>query len=81
MNIEQTYDDYLNSIESSLYQDEDETMERCPLCGDRYQVEEFDSYKGQRMCPECVDLERINDASEPLCEDFEQLFEEIGQCC
>ncbi len=87
MNTEQTYDDYLRNEEllSDLARafgyadDDDETMERCPMCGDRYPVEDFDSYKGQRMCPDCVELERINDAAESLRPDFGDLFDEMGQ--
>ena len=86
MHTEQTYDDYLRNEEllSDLarafgYADDDDTMERCPMCGDRYPVEDFDSYKGQRMCPDCVELERINDAAESLRPDFDELFDEMGQ--
>lgn len=87
MNTEQTYDDYLRNQELladlarafGYANDDDETVERCPMCGDRYPVEDFDSYKGQRMCPDCVELERINDAAESLRPNFDELFDEMGQ--
>lgn len=87
MYTEPTYDDYLRNEEllsdlASAFgfaDDDDETMERCAMCGDRYPVEDFDSYKGQRMCPDCIELERINDAASSLCPDFGDMFEELSQ--
>ena len=87
MNTDYTYDDYLRDEEllsdlASAFgyaDDDDETTDRCPMCGDRYSVEDFDRYKGQRMCPDCVELERLNDAEESLRPDFGDLFDEVGQ--
>ncbi|MDR0660970.1 MAG: hypothetical protein LBG19_09275 [Prevotellaceae bacterium] len=87
MYTEHTCDDYLRDQElladlASAFgycEEGDETLERCPMCGDYYPVEDFDGYKGQRMCPDCVELEWINDAAESLRSDFDELFDEMGQ--
>lgn len=87
MYTDNTYDDYLRNEDllsdlASAFgyaDDDDETMERCPMCGDRYPTEDFDSYKGQRMCPNCMEIERVNDATESLSPDFRDLFDEIEQ--
>lgn len=73
MKTELTYDDYLRDQEmiaslSSAFDyciEDDETKERCPMCGEYHPVEDFDGYKGQRMCSECIELERINDNTLP----------------
>ena len=86
MNTEQTFDDYLRDEEllSDLarafgYDEESETAERCCMCGDCYPVEDFDSYKGVRMCPDCIELERMNNATDSLRPDYSDLFDEMGQ--
>ena len=83
---EQTYDDYLRDQEllgdlarAFGYTENNEEMERCEMCGERYLVEDFDTYNEQRMCVECVELERINDAAEALRPDFSKLFNEMQQ--
>lgn len=85
MNTDYTYDDYLRDEEllsdlASAFGDankDEETTERCPMCGDRCSVEDFDRYKGQRMCPDCVELERLNDAAESLRPNFDGLFQAV----
>ena len=83
---EQTYDDYLRDQEllgdlarAFGYTENNEELERCPMCGDYSLAANFDTYNEQRMCAECVELERANDAAESLRPDFSKLFNDIGQ--
>lgn len=75
MNTEYTYDDYLHNGEvlSVLAQDAD-TLERCPLCGEYCHHESFGEYNGRRMCLECVELEREEDAAESVRPNYDELF-------
>lgn len=73
-----TFDEYLKQQDTlaDTFGDAgyEETYRRCPMCGDKYPADEFDTYKGQDMCPDCIDIERTNDATEAFTPDFAELF-------
>ena len=77
MRTEYTYDDYLNSLEHLRTSESDE-CERCPYCGDQCHYEEMDEYKGERMCLDCVEIERTNDAEKSLTPNYSELFKSIA---
>ena len=67
--------DFLSDLANAFgYGDTDEKYRRCPMCGDMYPVDEFDTYDGQDMCFECVELERTNSASETYSIDSRELL-------
>lgn len=73
MYTEQTYDDYLryqelvgDLVRAFGFPEDDDTMKRCPMCGDHHPAEDFTEYNGQPMCQECVDIERLDSVDKVL---------------
>jgi len=84
MQTEYTHDDHLRDqqLQADLISAfgcaaEEQEKERCPMCGDPCLVKDFDTYRGQRMCPDCVELERYNDAEKVQRPDYAGLIQAV----